>query len=311
MNSFFIIIEKLLQSSVKMAAPLTFLGIGESVSEKSGVLNIGVEGIMLMGAFTSFIVYYFTGNLVLGILAAMIISGIIGMIQGFLTISCKGNQTIVGLAINFLLLGVTSFIFLLFFGDSVELPSVNILPTIDIPILSSIPLIGPVLFSQDILVYIMYAMIFISFFIFYKTEWGVQLEAVGENPGAADTAGLNVFKIRYLSCFINGVLTGLGGAYMTVSQFGFFSENITAGRGYIALAAVTLGRRNPLLVFFASLIIGFTESLQYTLQSMNFAIPSQMFTMLPYVIAVIVLLLSIGKDNNPSSLGIPYDRNER
>ncbi|WP_100065868.1 ABC transporter permease [Miniphocaeibacter massiliensis] len=311
MNGFLIIVEKLLQSSIKMAAPLTFVGIGESISEKSGILNIGVEGMMLTGAFSSFIIYYFTGNLLLGILMSMVISGIIGIVQGFLAISCKGNQTIIGLAINFLLLGVTSFIFLMFFGDSVDLPSVNILPVIKIPLLSSIPIIGKVLFHQDILVYILYAIISVSCFIFYKTEWGVQLEAVGENPSAADTAGLNIFRIRYLACFINGILCGLGGAYMTVSQFGFFSENITAGRGYIALAAVTLGRRNPALVFCASLVIGFTESLQYTLQSMNFGIPSQVFTMLPYIIAVVVLLLSIGKDNNPRSLGIPYDRNER
>ncbi|MDL2310958.1 ABC transporter permease [Peptostreptococcaceae bacterium OttesenSCG-928-C18] len=311
MSGFLVILEKLLQSSVKMATPLTFVGIGESISEKSGVLNIGVEGMMLTGAFSSFIIYYFTGNLLFGVLMAMIISGIIGIIQGFLAISSKGNQTIIGLAINFLLLGITSFIFLLFFGDSVDLPSVKILSDIKIPILSAIPIIGPALFSQDILVYILYVVIFVSCFIFYKTEWGVQLGAVGENPSAADTAGLNIFKIRYFACFINGILCGLGGAYMTVSQFGFFSENITAGRGYIALAAVTLGRRNPLLVFFASLIIGFTESLQYTLQSMNFGIPSQIFTMLPYIIAVVVLLLSIGKDNNPKSLGVAYDRDER
>ena len=306
-----LILEKLLQSSIKMGTPLTYVGLGESISQKSGILNIGVEGMMLTGAFSSFIIYYFSGNLILSIMMAMLISGIIGLIHGYLTITCKGNQTIVGLAINFFLLGLTSFIFLIFFGNSVELPSVKILPVRTIPILSKIPIIGPALFSQDILVYLLYILIFIVYFIFYKTEWGVQLHAVGENPSAADTAGLNIFKIRYLSCFINGIFSGLGGAYMTVAQFGFFSENITAGRGYIALAAVTLGRRHPVLVFLSSLVMGFTESLQYYMQSLNYPIPSQVFTMMPYVIAIFVLLFSIGKDSDPKGLGVPYDRNER
>lgn len=311
MNPVLTAITSYLAAAVKMATPLILAGLGETVSERAGILNISVEANLLAGAFFGFIVHFFTKNLFLGVLAAIFSGTAVSMIHAVLSIKCKANQTTVGLALNFLILGLTSFLFFMAFGQTTELPSCSIIGRTEIPLLAKVPIIGSILFTQDYFVYFALLSVIALYIFFYKTEWGVNLHAVGEHPKAADTAGLNVFQIRYLASFINGILGGLGGAYMTLGQFGFFIENITAGRGYIALAVVILGRRNPLGVFISALIIGFTEALQYSLQTLGIPIPFQVFTMFPYVVAVVVLLLSIGKSSDPAALGIPYERNER
>jgi simple sugar transport system permease protein len=306
-----ILITTSLFAAVRMAVPLTYAGIGESVAQTSGVLNIGVEGMMLSGAFFSFLVTSYTGSILIGVLAGMLAGMLFGVLHAYISVTAKQNQTISGLAINFLVLGLTSFLFLVFFGDATSLPSVETLPVIPLPLLSKIPVIGSAFFSHDILTYILYIVIILSTIYLKKTDYGTRMEAVGENPRAADTAGINVNKIRYLSSLFNGLMCGLAGSYMMVVQFGFYIENLTAGRGYIALAAVTLGSRNPVAVFFVSLLIGMTEGLQFTLQSIGVPIPSQVFSMMPYLVAVVVLLLSIGRSKDPAALGQPYDRMER
>lgn len=304
-------ITSFLASAVRQAVPLTLAGIGVAYAEKAGILNIGEEGIMLNGAFVGFIIAFFSNSLFLGILGGALGGLIIAMVHGFMCIKCKANQTIVGLALNFFTLGLTSFLFLIAFGQGSSLPSLQKLSAIKIPLLSDIPVIGEPFFNQNILVYILYAVIVISCIIFYKTEWGIQLTAVGENPRAADTAGLNVFRIRYLTCAVNGILGGLGGCYITLAQLGYFQEDIISGKGYIALVAVILGRRHPLAILLSAMIIGFAESLQFSLQASGVPLPSQAFSMMPYVVAVIVLLFSIGKSRDPSALGVPYERDKR
>lgn len=311
MSKSLILLTSSLFAAVRMAVPLSYAGIGESVAQTSGVLNIGVEGMMLSGAFFSFFMTFYSGSVVLGILFGMLAGMVFGLLHAYISVTAKQNQTISGLAINFLVLGLTSFFFLVFFGDATSLPSIETLPVLPIPLLSRIPVIGPAFFSHDILTYILYLVMVLSTIYLKKTDYGTRLEAVGENPRAADTAGINVNKTRYLASMFNGLLCGLAGSYMMVVQFGFYIENLTAGRGYIALAAVTLGRRNPIAVFFVSLLIGMTEGLQFTLQSIGVPIPSQIFSMMPYLVAVIVLLLSIGRSNDPQTLGQPYDRMER
>lgn len=306
-----ILITNSLFASVRMAAPLTFAGIGESVGQTTGVVNIGVEGMMLSGAFTCFLVVSYTNSTVLGILAAMLIGTLFGLLHAYVSVTAKQDQTISGLAINFLILGLTSFFFLVLYGQATTLPNVKTLATLEIPLLSKIPVLGPAFFAHDAMTYILYITIIAVTVFLKKTDYGVNLIAVGENPSAADTAGISVTRTRYLASMFNGLMCGLAGSYMMVVTFGFYIENITAGRGYIALAAVTLGRRNPVAVFFVSLLIGLSEGLQFTLQSIGVPIPSQVFTMLPYLVAVGVLLFSIGRSKDPSSLGLPYDRNER
>ena len=305
------LIAAYLTASLRMATPLTLAGLGESFSEKSGILNIGLEAIMLSGAFCAFITTFWTSNFTLGIIAGIIGGLIVSMIHAYLSINCKADQNIAGLSLNFLILGLTSFLFLKIFGKSTVLPKIDTVKAIKIPVLSDIPIIGQILFEQNIFVYIMFAAIAILCFIYYKTDWGINLHAVGEHPRAADTAGINVFQIRYIACMVNGMLGGFAGAYITLSQLGFFMENVTAGKGYMALVAVILGRRNPLGIFLSALLIGFADALQFNLQTMGYGIPSQVFSMLPYVAAVLVLLFSINQSSNPSSLGIPYERDKR
>ncbi len=303
-------IETFLPAALRQAVPLTLAGIGVSFAEKAGILNIGEEGVMLCGAFGGFMMAFMTGNLWLGMLGGMLGGLLVAMIHGFMCIHCRANQTTVGLALNFFAQGLTSFLFLLAFGQGSSLPSIDKMTAIRIPVLADIPVLG-ILFEQNILVYILYLVVAVSAVVLYKTEWGVNLTAVGENPKAADTAGLNVYFVRYTTCAINGVLGGLGGAYITLAQLGYFQEGIISGKGYIALVAVILGRRNPVLVMLFSMLIGFAESLQFSLQASGIPLPSQAFSMLPYVVAVVVMLLSIGKNTNPSALGTPYERDKR
>lgn len=303
-------IETFLAAALRQAAPLTLAGIGVTFAEKAGILNIGEEGVMLCGAFGGFMLAFLTGNLWIGMLGGMLGGLLIAMIHGIMCIHCRANQTIVGLALNFFAQGLTSFLFLLSFGQGSSLPSIDKLTAIRIPVIADIPIIGA-LFEQNILVYILYLAVILSAVVLYKTDWGVNLTAVGENPKAADTAGLNVYAIRYATCAINGILGGLGGAYITLAQLGYFQEDIISGKGYIALVAVILGRRNPVFVMLAAMLIGFAESLQFSLQTYGISLPSQAFSMLPYVVAVVVMLFSIGKNTNPSALGIPYQRDKR
>ncbi len=305
------LITSILAASIRIATPLTFAGIGEAINEKSGVINIGLDSIMLSGAFVSFFVCNKTNSILLGLVAGLISGIVISLIHGYLSINGKANQTIVGLALNFLALGLTSFLFLVAFGTSTELPTCRVVGTINIPILDRIPIIGEIIFSQNIFVYLLFLTLIVSYIIMYKTSWGISLIAVGENPKAADTAGINVNKTRYIACIINGLLGGLAGSYLTLAQLGFFMENITGGKGYMALVAVILGKRNPIWIFLAALVIGVADAIQIRLQTAGIPLPSEMFTMLPYVVAMLVLLFSIKNNKDPLALGLPYERKER
>ncbi len=304
-------IVTLLAASIRMAVPLTLAGLGETFSEKSGVLNIGLEGIMLSGAFFSFLAAFYTQSILAGIIGGCLGGLLISMIHAYLSSKCRVDQTITGIALNFFSLGLTSFFFLAVFGRSTTAPQCPVVSAFRIPLLSRIPVVGEVLFNQDIFVYFTFLAVAISYFILYKTVWGINIKAIGEHPKAADTAGLNVGKTRYVTAVINGCLGGLGGAYLTLALLGFFMENITSGKGFIALVVVILGRRNPVGVLLAALMVGAAEALQFRLQTMGMGLPSQVFIMLPYVVTVLVLLFSIGRNSDPAALGIPYKRSAR
>ena len=306
-----VVFSTFLAATVRMAAPIALAGLGETISEKAGVSNIGVEAIMLSGAYFSFWAMFQSGTIALAIAFGMLGGVGASLVHAFLALHCKADQTIAGLALNFLFLGLTSFLFLMQFGKTTTLPSIPVLKPIPIPLLSRIPIVGEALFAQDPFVYVLYVMVILLLVFFYKTEWGVIVHAVGESPRAADTAGIKVNTVRYLACVANGVLGGLGGAYLTLVKLGFFMENLTSGKGYIALVAVILGRRNPLGVLCAALVIGSAEALQIRLQTLGSTIPSQAFTMLPYVVTVVVLMLSLGKGHDPAALGLPYERDKR
>jgi simple sugar transport system permease protein len=236
---------------------------------------------------------------------------VVALVHAFLAVTCRADQTVAGLALNFLASGVTSFAFLRLYGRGTDLPSCPVLAAVPVPGLSDIPFLGRVLFHQSALVYLACAALVVSWVVFSRTEWGTRLHAVGENPRGADSVGLSVARLRYLAAAVNGALGGVGGASLTVATLGFFQENITGGRGYIALVVVILGRRHPAGVFLAALMLGAADALQFRVQALGVAIPSQLFIMFPYVATIAVLLFTAGRSRPPAALGLPFDRRER
>lgn len=303
-------LASLTAATVRMALPLIYAGLGETVLEKAGMINIGMEGVMLSGAFFSFLFASITGNIGMGIVGGMVGGIIVSMIHGILSIRCLKDQSVSGIALNLFFLGFTSFMYKLVFGNS-SYSQITTLQTIKIPLLSQIPLIGEAFFNQDIMAYTIYILILLSVIIYKKTALGMIFTSIGENPSAAESAGINVIKARYIACGLNGILGGLGGAYLVLVQLGTFNENMTSGRGYIVLSAVILGRYTPLGMFGACLIFGFANALQIRLQAVGVPIPSQALAMLPYLITLITLVGAIGKKSAPESLGKPYVRGAR
>ena len=239
---------------------------------------------------------------------------LISLGQAFFAIYLRRNQNVIGTAFNMFALGLTSFFYQLLVNHyASSYPQIDTLKQVKIPGLSSIPLIGRSFFSNDIVVYLLYIIIIAMMFFLKKTAWGSSLVAVGENPQAGDTAGISVYKTRYLAAAFNGIMSGIGGAYLTLGQLGVFSENITSGRGYISLSLVVFGRRNPIGVFLSSVFIGAANALQFKMQAFGVKMPTQFFSGLPYILTVIVLIISAVKknDSDPASLGKPYVRTMR
>lgn len=297
-------------AAVRMAVPLIYAGLGEVISEKAGILNIGMEGIMISGAFFSFAGTYYSGNAAVGILCGMAGGMLVSSIHSFLCIKLAQNQSVSGIAINTFMLGVTSFLYkLMSNGQSYQ--QITPLAKIRIPLLADIPFLGNAFFNQDIMTYGVYILILAVTFFYKKTAVGLAFSAIGENPRSADTAGIPVHRYQYIAMAINGIFGGLGGAFLVLVQVGNFSESMTSGRGYIALAAVILGKYMPCGMFGAALIFGGANALQIRLQAVGVPLPTQALAMLPYIITLIALLCSAGKNSAPEALGVPYIRESR
>ncbi len=294
-----------LVASLRLSAPLAFAALGGLLSERSGVLNIALEGMLLSGAFASAVGAFFTGNSWLGILLAIFLGGLVGILHAYLCVTLRVDQLVSGLAINLTAAGLTSFWARILFnsGQAQSLPGINI---IGIPGLKNIPIIGDILFNEDPLVYLLFLLIPILTYILFRTSIGLSLRAVGEYPRAADTAGISVKLVRYVAVTLSGCLAGLGGAYLALVHVKFFVEDMSAGKGFIALAALIFGRWHPVSTFFACLLFGATEALQLRIQAFNLNIPYQFLVMLPYLIALFALVGLAGKSTPPASLGIPY-----
>lgn len=298
-----------LAASVRMAIPLAYAGLGELIAEKAGILNIGMEGVMLCGACFSFIGGVLTGNLFIGLLCGILGGVMISMIHAVLSIHLAKNQSVSGISLNMFALGLTSFLYKLV--GSGDYKHLELLQRFPIPVIGDIPLLGYVFFEQDILTYAFYIIVIVVAWFYKKTSMGLAFAAIGENPRSVDAAGIPVHKYQYLAMLMNGILGGIGGANLVLVQVGNFTENMTSGRGYIALATVILGRFTPLGVFGSALLFGAANALQIRLQALGVPLPSQALAMLPYIITMIALLGSIGKDHAPESLSKPYIRGAR
>jgi simple sugar transport system permease protein len=306
----------LFASTIRAATPLILAALGGIFSERSGVVNIALEGIMLIGAFFAMMISFFGAqaglppllSAVAGAMGAVVFGYLVSMIHAVVSIRFRADQVVSGVAINILALGLTGFLLQLIFQTSGNSPSVPNLAAAPIPGLASIPILGPIFFNQPPIVYIALIAVPLSAFILFRTPLGLRLRAVGEHPKAADTVGINVFQLRYLGVGLSGVLAGLGGAYLSIGQLNIFTENMTNGRGFIALAAVIFGKWNPWGALGACLLFGLADAIQISLQNAGVNIPSDFLLMLPYILTLVALAGFIGRSTPPAAAGVPYQK---
>lgn len=299
-----------LAAAVRLAMPLIYGGLGETISEKAGILNIGLEGVMLSGAFFSFAGAWFSKSLIIGLLCGAAGGLLVSTIHSFLSIHLNQNQSVSGLALNMLFLGLTSFLFKLM-SASQGYMSITTFPAVPIPGLSKIPLIGPAFFSCDVLTYVLYLLVILIWLFYRKTNLGLSFAAIGENPQAAESAGIPVGRYRWIAMAVNGILGGIGGAYLVLVQLGVFTEDMISGRGYIALATVILGRYTPFGMFGAALLFGAANALQIRLQAIGVSVSPFLLAILPYALTLVAMLGAIGKSSEPEALAKPYRRGSR
>ena len=303
----------LFSGTIRIATPILFGAIGEVVAERSGILNLSIEGTMLMGAFVGFIASYGTGSLWLGVLGAMLVGALMGLLMAFMASTLKVNQTVSGLAVNLLASGLSFYLFRLAFKDvgSENLPSIDIFQALRIPLLSRIPYLGRILFSQHILTYIAFLLVPVVAFFLYRTKYGLELRCVGENPRAVDMKGISVPLRQYLAVMFGGMMSGIGGAFLTVASAGMFVPEISGGRGWIALAIVIFGNWRPSRIVLGALFFGLIESFQMSLQAVGVDLPYQLLLALPYLFTILALVVGRGQSRKPLALGVPYHREER
>jgi simple sugar transport system permease protein len=302
----------LFAGAVRLSVPIVLAAIGETFSERAGVLNIGVEGIMITGAFVGFVVADQTGgNLFLGLIGAGLSGAAMGLIMALFSVSIRANQTVTGISLLSLSNGIAIFFFRVLYGVTARVPRIEPMAHIELPILSQIPFLGPVLFSQNAMVYATFVLAGLTFAFLFKTPLGLRIEAVGENPHAADSVGINVAATRYLAVIAGGVLAGLGGAYITLGELGLWTDLIVGGRGFIALALVNFGGWNPVGTLAGGLLFGLIEATQTRLQSMGAPVPPQLMISMPYLLTIVVLLLASRRGRQaPSALAEPFRRGE-
>ena len=297
----------MMNTSLVRATPIALAALCGVVSERAAVVNIAIEGIMLVSALASVMIATLTHNLYLGLLAGVLAGMLVAGIHAILVIQFKVDQIISGVAINIVGTGATSFIsnrYMQTYLDKIN--NSGVFPNIPIPLLVKIPILGPVIFENNIIVYIMLALVAVTFVLLFYTRWGLRTRAVGEHPKAADTLGINVYLVRYVNVILGGLIAGIGGAYFTLGSVGRFDKLMTAGKGFIGLAAMIFGNWNPIGALGSSLIFGFADSLQVKMQILKTPIPSEFLQMAPYLVTIIVLAGVVGGVHPPAADGTPY-----
>ena len=295
---------QLLASTIRNATPLVFAALGGMFSERSGVVNIGLEGLMLISAFAGVVGAFLSGSAVVALAFALAAGLVFALIHALMCVTFEADQIISGTAINLLALGGTGFLMVSVFGAGGTSPRVEGFGEVPIPLLSSIPVVGPALFSQSVLVYLMYVMVPVTFFVLFRTPFGLRLRATGESPEAVDMAGISVGRMRYYGVALSGLLASLGGIYLSMGILSAFTENMTGGRGFIALAALIFGRWHPIGAAGAALLFGF--ALAVTISAPQEVIPNEFLQMIPYVLTIVALAAFGGRAIAPAAIGKPY-----
>ncbi len=297
---------------LRIATPLILATLGEMFTERGGVLNLGIEGIMLLGAMTGFTAAYFSGSLWLGLLAAMATGALVGLLMGFLTVSLGLSQHVSGIGTTLLCSGLAFYFYRLIFGQPSLPPNIEAFRPVAIPLLSEIPFLGPALFQQFSLVYLALLLVPASAFVLYHTPWGLSLRAAGENPRAADSAGVSVMAVRYQGLMLSGVLMGLGGAFLSMAQFNAFTFGVVSGRGWVAIALVVFGQWSPWRCLGGALLFGFVDALQLRLQASGVIdVPYQIFLMAPFVLTIVAMAVVSRHARAPAALLVPFRKEER
>jgi general nucleoside transport system permease protein len=302
-----LIIVGILTSGIRLATPYLYAAIGETFGQRSGVLNLGVEGQMLLGAFVSFYVAFTTGDLGLGLLAAIAVGAAMGLAMAYVTVNLHAVQGISGIGFYLFGLGMSDLLFKMLLG-TVE--TVKGFSPLHIPLLSKIPILGQIFFQQNLMVYGAFLLVPISWFVLNKTTLGLKIRSVGENPEAADSLGVSVARVRYFTITLGGVLSGVAGASMSIALLNVFQQNMTSGLGFIAVALVYFGAWRVRGVLIGALLFSMVNSLQLWMQVLNIPLPSEIAVMMPYVLTIVVLVVTVSRVRSPSALTKPFDRGD-
>jgi general nucleoside transport system permease protein len=299
----------LLAASIRIATPLIFASLGETVVERAGLLNVGVEGMMALGAVSGFLAAFYSGNAWIAFLVAIVAGSVAGLIFGLLTVVRGADQIVTGIVLNILALGVASFVYQNAFASANNVPQLHVTTApLALPWLSNIPWVGRALFAHSPIVYLAYLLVPVFWLLLERTPWGLNTKAVGEHPEAADSLGIDVWRIRLQAIILGGAMAGLGGATIAVAQVGAYVDGMIAGRGFIVLAIVVFGGWNPWRVAFASLFFGAAEALQLRLQISGMGLPNQLLPGLPYLLTIVVVVFVAGRAGYPAAINQPYLR---
>jgi ABC-type uncharacterized transport system permease subunit len=302
------VIIAILTSGIRLATPYLYAAIGEAFSQRSGVLNLGVEGQMLLGAFVSFYAVFRTENLWLGLLVAMLVGALMGLAMAFVTVNLHAAQGISGIGFYLFGLGMSELLFKMLLGTVETVSGFTVVP---VPLLSNIPIIGDIFFKQNILVYFAFLLVPLAWFILNKTTLGLKIRSVGENPEAADTVGVSVARVRYFTIILGGTLSGVAGASMSIALLNVFQQNMTSGLGFIAVALVYFGAWKPWGVLGGALLFSMVQAIQLRVQIIDsITISPDLAVMLPYILTIIVLVASVSRVRSPSALTKPFDRGD-
>lgn len=296
----------LLLSGIHLSMPLVFAAFGGLVSERSGVINIALEGMMLFGAFISIAVTSWTHEPLLGLLAGVGLGLLLGAMHALLSITVRADQIISATAINLLALGVTAALIVPIWGQPGVSPSVERIRPLRVPVLSDVPGLGRILSELNALDYAGFLLAPLAFYLLFRTSWGLRLRACGESPEGAASAGINVIRTRYVAVITSGALAALGGIYLSLAQVGLFQRGMTQGRGFIALAAMIFGKWRPVPILAACLLLGFADAFQFRAQALGLPLPHDLLLALPYIVALVALATFIGRATAPAAIGKPY-----
>jgi len=294
-------------SGIRLATPYLYAAIGETFGQRSGVLNLGVDGMMLLGAYAGFYVTRTTGNLWWGLLAAMLVGAVMGLAMAFISVNLQAEQGISGIGIYLFGLGMSDLLFQKTLGT---IETVKGFRPLSIPYLSDIPILGEIFFNHNVLVYGAFALVPIAWFVLNKTTLGLRIRAVGENPQAADSLGVSVRGVRYFTLILGGTLAGVAGASLSIALLNVFQVNLTNGQGFIAVALVYFGSWRPAGILFGSLIFSLVNSLQVWVQVKGIPIPSDIAVMMPYVLTILVLVITVQRTRPPAALTKPFERGD-